>query len=148
MTPETDFDRDKLIADHRVGKKVGDFILESVVGQGGMGVVYRAVHESTGATVALKLMLPEFAANRRFRERFIREAQLGPRLSHPNIVPIIATGEADGELFIAMELIEGADLKALIEKTGPLDLKAVVAIFRQAAAGLDAAHEAGIVHRD
>lgn len=130
------------------GGRIGDYIIEAEVGRGGMGVVYRAHKADTGEVVALKLMLPELVANPEFRERFVREAELGPNLDHPNIVPIFDSGEADGRLFIAMRLVDGRDLKELIKEEGPLEPARAVRIFHQAAAALDCAHEAGVVHLD
>ncbi|MBA2724652.1 MAG: serine/threonine-protein kinase [Actinobacteria bacterium] len=134
--------------DKRTGEVFGNYELQDVIGRGGMGVVFRAKDVVTGAVVAVKLMAPDLAHNDTFRERFIREAQAGPKLNHPNIVRVFETGEAGGELFIAMQLIEGVDLKGLIEQQSPLDPKRVLSIFRQAADALDAAHESGLVHRD
>jgi len=134
--------------DRRVGQRFGDYVIEEQIGRGGMGVVFRARHEVTGEMVALKLMAPDLADNATFRERFIREAEAGPNLGHPNIVKVFESGEADGELFIAMELIDGIDLKGLIQQEGRLDPKRTLSIFRQAASALDAAHESGLVHRD
>ena len=136
------------MSDQRVGRRFGDYIVEDQIGRGGMGVVFRARHVDSGDIVALKLMAPDLADNPAFRERFILEAEAGPNLGHPNIVPVFATGEADGELFIAMELIEGTDLKGLIQQEGRLDPQRALSIFRQAASALDAAHESGMVHRD
>ena len=136
------------MSDQRVGQRFGDYIVEDQIGRGGMGVVFRARHVDSGEVVALKLMAPDLADNPTFRERFVREAEAGPNLGHPNIVPVFETGEADGELFIAMQLIEGTDLKGLIEQEGPLEPKRALSIFKQAASALDAAHESGMVHRD
>lgn len=134
--------------DHRTGTRFGDYLLQDVVGKGGMGVVYRAIHEPTGEVRAVKLMLPELAASDDFRERFIREAELGPGLDHQNIIPIYESGETDGELFIAMKLIEGPDLKTVIKDEGPLEPKRILSLLSQVASALDAAHEVGVVHRD
>ena len=135
-------------SDRRVGQRFGDYQVEAVIGRGGMGVVFRALHAVTGDTVALKLMAPDLADNAVFRDRFVREAEAGPNLLHPNIVRVFESGEADGELYIAMELIDGTDLKGLIQQEGSLDPKRALSIFRQAASALDAAHESGMVHRD
>jgi serine/threonine-protein kinase len=141
-------DQRSLAKDRRLGQRFGDYLLEEQIGRGGMGVVFRARNLVSGDTVALKLMAPDLADNVTFRERFILEAEAGPKVGHPNIVPVFETGEAHGELFIAMELIEGTDLKELIRQEGRLDPKRVLSIFRQAASALDAAHESGMVHRD
>ena len=138
----------QMTSDRRVGQRFGDFLVEAVIGRGGMGVVFRASHVVSGDVVALKLMAPDLADNAVFRDRFVREAEAGPNLVHPNIVRVFESGEADGELFIAMELIDGTDLKGLIQQEGSLDPKRALSIFRQAASALDAAHESGMVHRD
>lgn len=138
----------QVAADHRVGQRFGDYVVEDQIGRGGMGVVFRARHVVSGQIVALKLMAPDLADNATFRERFIREAEAGPHLGHPNIVSVFESGDADGELFIAMELIEGTDLKGLIQQEGPLEPKRTLSLFQQAASALDAAHESGMVHRD
>lgn len=130
------------------GRRLGPFDLEEEIGRGGMGVVYRATERDTGSVVAVKLMLTEFSANPRFRERFLREAEFAPKLAHPNIVPVYGWGEADGELYIAMRLIDGISLDALVAQEGPLELSRAIDIFGQAAAALDSAHEAGVLHRD
>jgi Tol biopolymer transport system component len=135
-------------SDRRVGQRFGDYLVEAVIGRGGMGVVFRASHVVSGDIVALKLMAPDLADNAVFRDRFVREAEAGPNLVHPNIVRVFESGEADGELYIAMELIDGTDLKGLIQEEGSLDPKRALSIFRQAASALDAAHESGMVHRD
>ncbi|HWC15341.1 MAG TPA: protein kinase [Actinomycetota bacterium] len=130
------------------GRAVGDYHLEQVIGRGGMGIVYRARSRSSGLVVALKLMIPELAGDDEFRERFEREGQFVPSLDHPNVVTVYDFGEADGELYIAMQLIEGANLKELVKEHGRLDPARAVHVVRQVASALDAAHELGVVHRD
>ena len=130
------------------GRTVGDYDLEQTIGRGGMGIVYRARSRSSGLVVALKLMIPELAGDDEFRDRFEREGQFLPSLDHPNVVTVYDFGEAEGELYIAMQLIEGANLKELIKEHGRLDPARVVHVVRQVASALDAAHELGVVHRD
>jgi serine/threonine-protein kinase len=113
-----------------------------------MGVVYRGTRADTGLEVAVKLMLPELSSNIRFRERFIAEARTAPKLDHPNIVPVYEAGGVDSELYIAMRLVHGPDLKQVIEREGKLTPQRVVALLRQASAALDYAHGTGVVHRD
>jgi serine/threonine-protein kinase len=113
-----------------------------------MSTVYLAEHLSLGRKVALKLLAPELSADVRFRERFVRESRMAAGMEHPNIIPIYEAGEADGVLFIAMRLVRGTDLKALIEREGQLEPARTVAIIRQVASALDAAHVEGLVHRD
>lgn len=133
--------------DQRFGTRLAGYRLEERIGQGGMGVVYRAVGPR-GESVAVKLMLDELALDPLFRERFIREAEQVPAIDHPHIVPILASGEDHGSLFIVMELIDGPDLKKLIREHGRLSLGRTKELISQIASALDAAHEQGLVHRD
>jgi serine/threonine-protein kinase len=113
-----------------------------------MGNVYCATHLTLGRRDALKVLIPELADDPDFRERFIRESQLAASLDHPNVIPIYDAEEAEGVLFIAMRYVEGSDLKSLLDRRGTLTPQEVVPIIKQAAAALDAAHAAGLVHRD
>ena len=122
--------------------------IQEVAGRGGMGIVYRATQLPLGRAVALKLVSPERAADPAFRARFERESRLAAAIDHPNVIPIYAAGEENGRLFIVMRWVRGHDLQALIARTGGLDPRRTAAIVAQVGAGLDAAHEAGIVHRD
>jgi serine/threonine protein kinase len=92
--------------------------VESVLGRGGMGVVYRAVDPALGRPVALKLITPETAEDPGFRRRFLREPRLAASLEHPHVVPIYDAGEHDGQLYLAMRLVEGGDLKAALTAAG------------------------------
>jgi serine/threonine-protein kinase len=121
---------------------------EELIGQGGMGVVYRARDLRLKRIVALKVMAPELAADERFRERFAREAELAMSLEHPNVVPIHDAGELDGRLYLVMRLVEGTDLRALLREQGALEPRRALAIVAQVANALDAAHAKGLVHRD
>jgi streptogramin lyase len=121
---------------------------EELVGQGGMGVVYRARDLRLKRTVALKLMAPELATDERFRERFAREAELAMSLEHPNVVPIHDAGELDGRLYLVMRFVEGTDLRTLLRDEGALEPRRALAIVGQIANALDAAHAKGLVHRD
>jgi serine/threonine protein kinase len=132
----------------RIGTEVGGYRIESVIGRGGMGVVYLADHLRLKRKVALKLLAPELAQDELFRERFVRESELAASLEHPNIVPIYDAGEAEGLLYIAMRFVEGTDLKNLIEREGPLRPDRAATIIEQVAAALDAAHGKGLIHRD
>ena len=132
----------------RVGTEVAGYRLEQVLGRGGMSVVYLAEHIRLGRKVALKLLAPALSEDESYRERFIRESRRAAELDHPNIIPIYDAGEGDGQLYIAMRLVEGADLKALIKRDGPLQLGRALFILEQVAGALDAAHERDLVHRD
>ena len=134
-------------ADSRIGARLAGYKIESVLGRGGMGVVYRAVHVHLGRTVALKLLAPELAQTEGFRERFIRESRIAAALDHPNVVPVYDAGETDGLLYIAMRYVEGTDLADLLA-AGPLDSERALDVLGQVGAALDAAHASGLVHRD
>lgn len=124
--------------------------LLGIVGGGGMGTVYRARDLSLGREVAVKVLDPRFDPSRdpASRERFLREARLSTRLSHPNIVEVLESGESDGVHFIAMELLQGRTLGQLLEAEGKLKWERALALVRQMSAGLAFAHELGLVHRD
>jgi YVTN family beta-propeller protein len=134
--------------DVRIGGEFLDYRIEEPIGQGGMGVVYLAYDNRLKRKVALKLMAPELAHDERFRERFSRESELAMSLEHPNVIPIHDAGEADGRLYLAMRYVEGTDLRALLREEGSLEPLRALAIVRQIAQALDAAHVKGLVHRD
>jgi YVTN family beta-propeller protein len=134
--------------DPRLGTEIAGYRIESVLGRGGMGVVYVARHPRLDRTVALKVVSPELAEDPKFRDRFVRESKLAASLEHPNIVPIYDAGEAEGTLYLAMRLIQGTDLKSLIAEDGALDPGRTVRLLEQGAGALDTAHAAGLVHRD
>ena len=113
-----------------------------------MSVVYRARQDRPARYVALKLLAPELSADESFRQRFDRESETAAAIDHPNVVPVFATGEADGTLFIAMRLVEGDDLGQMIRREGSLGPRRSVDIVEQVASALDAAHAMGLVHRD
>jgi ketosteroid isomerase-like protein len=130
------------------GDVFGGFRIESIAGRGGMGVVYRAVQLDLGRPVALKLIAADRAADPAFRERFQRESRLAALIDHPNVVPVHGAGEADGQLYLVMRYVPGTDLHRLLKCDGPLPPERAAAIVAQVAAALDAAHAAGLVHRD
>jgi serine/threonine protein kinase len=130
------------------GTDLAGFRLESLIGEGAMGTVYRAEDTRRGGRVALKVLVPQLAHDDRFRQRFLRESQLAATLDHPHIVPIVAAGEDDGVLYLAMPYIEGADLRELLRREGRLEPERALDLVAQVAEALDAAHAAGLVHRD
>ncbi|OBI19064.1 serine/threonine-protein kinase [Mycobacterium sp. E2497] len=132
----------------RVGTMFGPYHLKRLLGRGGMGEVYEAEHTVKQWTVALKLMSHTFSQDPVFRKRMEREARITGRLLEPHVVPIHDYGEIDGQLYLEMRLIEGVDLGSLLERHGPLPAPRAVAIVRQVASALDAAHAAGVMHRD
>jgi len=136
------------VGDFSIGSEIAGYRLEEQIARGGMGVVYRATHLGLDRPVALKVIARELADRRGFRERFLRESRLAARLEHPSVVPIYDSREIDGELVVAMRLIKGGDLRQLIDREGPLPPRRAINLLAQVADALDAAHAAGIVHRD
>jgi serine/threonine-protein kinase len=135
-------------AEVHIGAEFLGYRIEELIGQGGMGVVYRAYDLRLKRTVALKLVTPELALDERFRERFMRETELAMSLEHPNVVPIHDAGEVAGRLYLAMRLVAGSDLRALLHAGGALEPSRALAICTQVASALDAAHARALVHRD
>jgi serine/threonine protein kinase len=131
-----------------IGTKFGSYQIDSVLGQGGMGTVYRAVHEGLQREVALKVLAENFAQDPTFRRRFVRESQLSASIDHPNIVPVYDAGELNGKLYLVTKLIVGSTLKELVVQTGPLHPRRTVAILSQIASALDTSHDSGLIHRD
>jgi serine/threonine-protein kinase len=113
-----------------------------------MGIVYRATQLSLGRPVALKLIAPERAADDGFRERFQRESRMAAAIDHPNVIPVYEAGEEDGRLYLVMRWVAGTDLHRLLREEGKLDPLRAAEIVDQVAGALDAAHEAGLIHRD
>ena len=131
------------------GTEIAGYRIESLIGRGGMAVVYRAEDMRLGRKVALKLLTPQLADNEQFRQRFMRESRLAASLDHPNIVPIYEAGEAEEQLFIAMRYVIGSDLKGVLAETGgQLPVHRTLRLFAQIGDALDSAHRAGLVHRD
>jgi serine/threonine-protein kinase len=135
-------------ADPRVGTEFAGHRIRSVIGRGGMAVVYLAEHLRLGRKVALKILDPEVAEDEAFRERFMRESRIAAALDHPNVVTIYDAGEANGVLYLSMRYVEGADLERLLRAATRLEPSRAVSIVSQCAAALDAAHGQGLVHRD
>src|SRR2546423_2774765 len=127
---------------------IGKYVIIELLGEGAMGVVYKARDSVLDRTVAIKVMNEAIAGQPNLRQRFLREAQAAASLQHPNVVTIHDLGEIDGHLFIAMEFIEGVDLEHLITATPPLSLQNSLDIIIYVLRGLAFAHKRGIVHRD
>lgn len=135
--------------EHRAAppRRVGDYALEQKIGEGGMGVVYRAVHARSKQWLALKLAPTECSGTS--RRRFEKEGRLTARLNHPNTVVVYDQGQSiDGTAYYAMELLEGMTLETLIERHGPLPAGRAIHVLRQVCAALHEAHQLGLVHRD
>ncbi|GGX75462.1 serine/threonine-protein kinase [Streptomyces anandii] len=130
------------------GTEIAGYRVERELGRGGMAVVYCAKDLRLDRTVALKLLAPGLARNDTFRRRFTHESRVAAAIEHPHIVPIFEAGETDGVLYIAMRYVSGLDLRALLDRDGPLPVAAALRIAAQLASALDAAHEHNLVHRD
>jgi len=127
---------------------IGKYQILELVGEGAMGVVYRAHDPVLERTVAIKVMNESIARQEDLRKRFLREAQAAGSLQHPNVVTVYDLGEADGHLFIAMEFVPGVDLEKMIELGEPMSLQSRLDIIIDVLTGLAYAHRKGIVHRD
>jgi hypothetical protein len=130
------------------GSQVAGYRLQEQIGQGGMAVVFRAQDERLGRLAALKVLAPALAQDESFRQRFVRESRAAAAVDHPHIIPIYEAGEAGGALYIAMRYVRGGDVGSLVRRLGRLSPGQTAAIISPVASALDAAHAAGLVHRD
>src|SRR6185437_12725847 len=129
------------------GSVIAGYQIEDRLGMGGMAVVFRARDLRLGRLVALKVLAPALAADEEFRARFIREWRAATAVEHPHIIPVYAADEAGDVLYIAMRLVSGGDLRALVRREGPLDPRRAAGLGSAVAAALDAAYPVGLVHR-
>ncbi len=136
------------LAGFRAGSLLAGYRLESEVGAGGMAVVFRARDERLARLVALKILAPALASVPGFRQRFISESRAAAVVDNPHIIPVYEAGEADGVLYIAMRFVGGGDLRQVLDREGPLAPDRAADFVSQVASALDAAHRAGLVHRD
>ncbi|HTT28901.1 MAG TPA: serine/threonine-protein kinase [Solirubrobacteraceae bacterium] len=135
------------VSDPRIGSQIGEYSVDDLLGEGGMGKVYTATGPD-GGRVALKLVKDDYARDETFRRRFYREARIAQTVKHPNVVPVLDTGEVDGLPFMAQRYIEGLSLDDKLKRDGPLDVQTAVQVCTDVAAGLEALWAAGMVHRD
>ncbi len=136
------------VPDALITKVFAGYRIDSRVGRGGMGVVYRATDLALDRAVALKVLSEDLAQDEGFRRRFVTESKLAASLDHPNVLPIHAAGEQDGILYIAMRLVPGADLRETLRDERRIEPERAARIVAQVGAALDAAHAHGLVHRD
>lgn len=129
------------------GQRLGHYLVQGVIGRGGMSVVYRAVDERLERAVALKVMSENLSSDPEFRARFIEEARAASAIDHVNVVPLYDFGEQSGALFIAMRLVDGTDLARELTK-GEMPVRRVLVLLGQVGAALDMLHERGLVHLD
>jgi streptogramin lyase/predicted Ser/Thr protein kinase len=133
--------------DLRQGTELLGYQIDELVGRGGMGVVYRAYDLRLKRNVALKLLAPQFAEDKSFRARFLKESEAAASLDHPNVVPVYEAGEAAGFLYIAMRYVDGSDLNRLLTDE-PLERVRALEVVSEVGKALDAAHARDLVHRD
>jgi YVTN family beta-propeller protein len=129
-------------------RQVGNYRLDSLLGVGGMGEVYQAYDSHRDRYVALKLLPEFFSGDREYLKRFQRESLVAARLREPHVIPIHDFGEVDGRLFIDMRLVDGIDMRMMLDENGPIAPQRTVNLLSQVAQALDAAHADGLVHRD
>ncbi len=129
-------------------QKLGPYLLKNVVGRGGMGTVYKATHAETGEVCAVKALSPSYAHDDHFRARFESEIKALIKLNHPNIVRLISYGQEEGNLFFAMELVEGKSLFQMQREGYRFDWREILSIAKDVAQALRHAHDRGVIHRD
>jgi hypothetical protein len=130
------------------GSRIAGYRLEEFIGAGGMAQVFRAYHEGMGRGVALKVLAAGLTVDDAFRRRFVREARSVAKVEHPHIIPVYEAGQENSVPFIAMRLVRGGDLRAMVARQGPMQAGRAAAFVSPVASALDTAHEAGLVHRD
>lgn len=135
------------MGDLKPGQTLGNYRIESVLGVGGMGHVYRATAPN-GDEVALKLVKADLAQDTVFRKRFEREARIAQSVEHAHVVPVLDTGEQEGIPYLTQQFIRGGSLAELIERDGTVSVEVATRVCREAASGLDALHAQGLIHRD
>jgi serine/threonine-protein kinase len=139
----------RVTAEPQLGDTVGRWRLEELLGEGGMGRVYRGVETNgSGKEAAVKIVKAELARDDIFRRRFDREAKVAQRVNHPHVVPVIETGEQDGIPYLVQQFISGGSLEDRIKAEGTMPLAETVRICTAVASGLDALHTEGLIHRD
>src|SRR4051812_38691732 len=130
------------------GDTLGPYRLEELLGEGGMGLVFRAVRESDGQLVALKVMRFELIEDPVFGKRFEQEARAASEVRDPHLVPVLEAGQADGRRYLAVAYVSGGTLEDRLADRGKLEVQESATFAEHVGAGLDALHTAGIVHRD
>lgn len=130
------------------GARLGAYRLEGRLGEGAVGVVFRAVRDPSGEVIALKVLRPELSGDETFRKRFAHEARAASEVHHRHLVPIVDAGEVDGRWYVAVAHVEGRSLERMLADEGPMPIPAAIRLVAHVGSGLDALHRAGIVHRD
>ena len=130
-----------------LGTRIGPYLLEGVLGEGSMGIVFRASRED-GSVVALKVLRPELSGDEGYRRRFEREGRIASSLTHPHLVEVVDAGEADGWSYLASRFVPGESLAERLVREGPLPVETVVKIAGEVGTALDTLHASDLVHRD
>jgi serine/threonine protein kinase len=144
----TRFQAERLLAGRTAGFVLGPYSVLDEIGRGGMGRVYRAEHRTMRRIVALKVLAPEVLSDARALHLFLREVRAVAQLVHPNIVTAYDANEVNGRHYLVLEYVDGPNLEQLVRQQGPLPVGAACDYIRQAANGLQCAHQLGMVHRD
>ena len=129
-------------------KRLGPYLIDEVVGQGAMGLVFSARHDETSERAAIKVLAPTIANDEKFRERFIAEIESLKQLNHPNIVRLFGYGEHEGHLYYSMELVEGTNLEEELSAGRRFNWRDVTQIGIDVSRALKHAHDHGVIHRD
>jgi serine/threonine-protein kinase len=135
-------------AEPELGERLGPYRLEAVLGEGGMGIVYRAARDPGGELVALKVLRRELSGDDTYRRRFEREGRIAAGITHKHLVRVVDSGESDGRPYLASEYIDGRTLAELLADDEPLPVPAVARLAAELGTGLDTLHAEGLVHRD
>jgi serine/threonine protein kinase len=130
------------------GDVLGPWRLDELIGEGGMGVVFRATHTRNGSVAALKLIKEELAHSEEHARRFVREARAAREVRHPNLVGVLDAGHSDGHAWLALEYVAGRGLDVRLREEGPLPPADVIRLAAEIGSALDAIHAAGLIHRD
>jgi serine/threonine protein kinase len=144
----TEFQAEVTLKQEAIPLVIGDYIVEKMLGRGGMGYVLKARHRRMKRAVAIKFLIKSLTESEDFQKRFEREVEAAAQLDHQNIGTAYDAGIHDGNHYLVMQFVEGDDLANLVKTQGPLSVAKAVDVVRQVAEGLDYAHELGIVHRD
>lgn len=138
---------DRPASNPELGSRLGPYVLETVLGEGSMGIVFRASHDD-GSVVALKILRPELSGDGAYRRRFEREGRIASSLTHPHLVEVVDAGETDGWAYLASRYVPGESLAQRLDRDGPLPVEDVVQIAGEVGTALDTLHASDLVHRD
>jgi serine/threonine-protein kinase len=144
----TKFQAERILVGRTAGFQLGQYRILDQLGRGGMGRVFKAHHRTMNRTVALKVLAPAVMQSERARDLYLREVRAAAQLNHPNIVAAYDANEGDGRYYLVLEFVDGPNLEQLVRDNGPLPVSQACDYVRQAALGLQCAHERGMVHRD